>query len=318
MKFKAHPTILPVALLLLAVLACVSPTPANMPTPGSTEAPAGPADTIRTLQAGGLERTYIVHLPPGHDPNQPAPVVLVFHGRGGSAQGMDRITAFDAQADQSGFIAVYPNGTGPLETIGFTWNGGLCCGYAHDNNVDDVGFVRALLDDLATMVNVDARHVYATGLSNGAIMSYRLACELSDRIAAIGPVAATQNIAVCQPGRPVPVIHFHGTADSNAPYDGGLGSGVSGFSFAPVGDSIAFWVEQNGCPSQPQTGRFGSIVHDTYAPCDQGAAVELYTIQGGGHAWPGGQKYGPNAPESTSEISATELMWLFFEVHPLP
>ena len=125
---------------------------------------------------------------------------------------MVRFCGLNEKADQEGFIAVYPNGTGRLEPM-LTWNGGNCCGYAQWNNVDDVGFTRALLDDLAKVVNVDAKRVFATGISNGGIMCYRLASELSDRIAAIAPVSGTMGTLTCNPKRPVSVIHFHGTED---------------------------------------------------------------------------------------------------------
>jgi polyhydroxybutyrate depolymerase len=186
----------------------------------AARAPAtlSPGDTTRTLIHAGRERSYIVYVPPGYDPARATPVVLVFHGGGGHAENARMMTGFDAVADAAGFIVVYPNGTGRLPDRLLTWNGGRCCGYALEQNVDDVGFVRALLADLGTVVNVDARRIYAAGMSNGAIMSYRLACELADVIAAIGPVAATQNLDACTPARPVPVLHIHGDADKHAPY----------------------------------------------------------------------------------------------------
>jgi polyhydroxybutyrate depolymerase len=226
---------------------------------------------------------------------------------------MVRITGFNAQADAAGFVAVYPNGSGRKPA----WNGGDCCGEAAANQVDDVGFVRALIEDLSTLVDVDRKRVYATGFSNGAIMAYRLACDLSNQVAAIAPVGATQAVQDCQPGRPVSVQHFHGTDDRLNPYDGGYGPG-GGVDFAPVEDTIQFWAAQNGCPPQAQTSESGSIVHERYAPCEQGAAVELYTIVGGEHAWPGGESVGPGVGEPTAEISATPLMWEFFEAHPMP
>ncbi|MBN1148115.1 MAG: hypothetical protein JXA78_12725 [Anaerolineales bacterium] len=272
-----------------------------------------PGLTTRSLTHDGMQRTYLLYIPAGYNPDRPMPVVLIFHGFGLSGEEMIRITGFNAQADAAGFLAVYPNGSGSKPA----WNGGDCCGQAAVKQVDDVGFVRALIEDLSTLVDIDRKRVYATGFSNGAIMAYRLACDLSDQIAAIAPVSAAQATQSCQPGRAVPIQHFHGTADRLNPYDGGHGPG-GGLEFASVADTIQFWVTQNGCPAQAQTSESGSIVHELYAPCDQGAAVELYTIAGGEHAWPGGESVSAEIGAPTMEISATLLMWEFFSAHPMP
>jgi len=241
------------------------------------------------------------------------PVVFIFHGFGLGGEEMVRITGFNAQADASGFVAVYPNGSGRRPA----WNGGDCCGEAATNQVDDVGFVRALIEDLSTLIEIDHKQIFATGFSNGAIMAYQLACELSDQIAAIAPVGATQAAQNCQPGRPVSVQHFHGTDDRLNPYNGGYGPG-GGVDFASVEDTIQFWVTQNNCSSQAQVNESGSILHELYTPCDRGAVVELYTIVGGEHAWPGGESVGQGIGAPTTEISATLLMWEFFSSHPMP
>jgi polyhydroxybutyrate depolymerase len=274
-----------------------------------------PGDTTRSLTYAGIERTYVLHIPPGYDPARPAPLVLAFHGIGLDAGEMARISRLSEQADISSFIVVYPNGTGENQS----WNGGHCCGEAAKNRVDDVGFVRALIDELAASASIDPARVYATGFSNGAILVYRLACELPDRIAAIGPVGATQILddqQACQPARSVPVIHFHGTADRLNPYEGA--TTAAGFEFLAVTDAIAFWAEKNNCPAQPQSRTSGSIQHDVYAPCAQDATVELYSILDGEHAWPGGEAVSAQVGEPTLEISASPLMWEFFDAHPMP
>jgi polyhydroxybutyrate depolymerase len=169
-----------------------------------------------------------------------------------------------------------------------------------------VSFFRQLIKDLATIIKVDPKRIYAIGQSNGAIMSYRLACELADQIADIAPVAGSQNINICQPSQPVSAIHFHGTADTHAPYNGGVESkSLSTLNHTPVQDTIAFWVKQDGCPAQPVTQHYGHIIHDSYAPCQQGTAVELYAIEGSGHAWPRWGSRREGADQSTQEISAT-------------
>ena len=184
----------------------------------------------RTLTVGGLNRTYVVHVPKGHDPKTPMPVVLALHGATMNGPMMAWFSGLNRKADEAGFIAVYPNGTGSFSS--FTWNGGNCCGSAMQNNVDDVAFIDALLDDLIASYHVDTRRIYATGMSNGAIMAYRLAAELSDRIAAIAPVSGAVGTEISQSKRPVSVLHFHGTMDEYIPFQGGKGKkSISGTQF---------------------------------------------------------------------------------------
>ena len=302
-------------MLLLLSLACGKTITAQTPPPVSQTELVELGDSTRFLSYGGMERSYILHIPANYDPSRLTAVVLAFHGLGLNAEEMIRISKFNEQADATGFIVVYPNGTGEKPS----WNGGHCCGEAAMNNVDDVSFVRALIEELSTVINIDPSRIYATGFSNGSIMVYRLACELSDQIAAIGPVSATQiqeDEQACRPGRSVPVIHFHGTADRLNPYAGGATQ--AGFQFISVDDAIQFWVERNECSDQVQRTESGSIVHDLYAPCLQNSAVELYTILDGEHAWPGGEAVSPQVGEPTMEISATSLMWEFFVSHPMP
>lgn len=302
--------------LFLMISACGGRTPAQQTTTpvGQTET-LKPGDTTRSLVYAGIERKYVLHIPSGYDATRPTPLVLAFHGIGLNAEEMIRISGLSKQADTSGFIVVYPNGTGESKS----WNGGHCCGEAAKNNVDDVGFVRALIDQLAVSVKLDTGRIYATGFSNGAIMVYRLACELSDRIAAIGPVAATQIMddqKACHPARSVPIIHFHGTADRLNPYDGGSTS--AGFKYVPVKDVVGFWAEKNACPVPVQRKESETIQHDVYTPCASKSAIELYSILGGEHAWPGGEAVELRIGKPTMEISATSLMWEFFAAHPMP
>jgi polyhydroxybutyrate depolymerase len=212
-----------------------------------------PGDHTRTLMMGDLKRTYLVHVPKSYDGTKFFPVVLVYHGGGSNAEQMVKFCGLNETADKHGFIAIYPNGTGRLEKALLTFNGGNCCGYAMTNKIDDVEFTRALLDDLAKAVKVDGKRVYATGMSNGGIMSYLLASELSDRIAAIAPVGGPMGTEKCNPKRPLSVIHFHGTDDEFAPFKGGKGKGVSGTNFYSVDYSIKAWINANGCKEEPVT-----------------------------------------------------------------
>jgi polyhydroxybutyrate depolymerase len=277
-------------------------------------------DTVRTLVHGGIERSYLLHLPPGHDRGVPAAVVLVLHGGGGHAEHMAALTRFNELADEAGFIVVYPNGTGPFATRLLTWNGGACCGYAQRRAVDDVGFLRAVVADLQTLVAVDRRRIYATGLSNGAIMAYRLACEAADLVAAIGPVAGTQNVARCAPTQAVSVLHIHGTDDTHVPFDGGVGAdSLTRVDYASVQSSVRFWAERNGCAATPSRSSSADVEHLVYTGCAAGGAVELYSIAGGGHAWPGAR--GPawrGGDSPATSIDATRTLWAFFAAHPKP
>lgn len=283
-----------------------------------------PGDHVRTIEVDGRTRTFTVHVPPSYDGSRPVPVVLAFHGGGANAASMIRFSGLSQKADEAGFLAVYPSGTGRLPRI-LTWNAGNCCGYAMRNKVDDVAFVRALLDDLGQVARVDAKRVYATGMSNGAIMAYQLASELSDRIAAIAPVAGPMGTETCHPTQPVSVMHFHGTGDQHAPFDGGRGErSVSGADFFSVEHSIKAWVRADGCPEEPATTEEPDkaddgmrVVRNTYGPGREGAEVILFVIEGGGHTWPGRDPGLEFLGPSTRDISANDLMWDFFQRHPM-
>ena len=276
----------------------------------------------RTLRLGGIKRSYELHLPNGRAPSQPAALVLVFHGGGGNAANAARTSAMDAKADREGFIAVFPNGSGllPGARLGLTWNAWWCCGAAIQNQADDVAFVRALVDAVAREYPVDRKRIYATGLSNGGMLAYRLGCEAGDLFAAIAPVAGALNSEECGEGPKVSVIAFHGMADKHVLFEGG--PPLSQYDrYARRDKSVQFavdvWTRRNACEGEPALERKGSIVHASYR-CAEGTAVELYAIEGGGHSWPGGKKglrFG-NLDPPTTEISATDLMWEFFKAHP--
>jgi polyhydroxybutyrate depolymerase len=286
-------------------------------------APLGPGDHVRTVWVGKLERSYLVHLPATYDSRKPTPVVVAFHGGGANADNMVRFSGLNGKSDEAGFIVVYPNGTGRLRKV-LTFNGGNCCGYASANGVDDVEFTRQILLDLSASANVDPKRVFATGMSNGGIMAYRLASELSDRIAAIAPVSGPMGTDTPRPKRPVPVIHMHGTEDEFAPFRGGKGRGISGTEFYSVERSVQAWVKANGCgpapvvTTVPDTAKDGTaVVRTTYGVCKDGAEVVLIAIEGGGHTWPGQEPRLRSLGRSTRNISANDVMWEFFEKHPM-
>lgn len=287
------------------------------------EAALRPGDHARTLRAGGHARTYLVHVPPQYDPAAPMPAVLAFHGGGANAGNMIVFSGLNEKADQDGFIVVYPEGSGRLARM-LTFNAGNCCGHAASHNVDDVAFTRQVLDDLEGIANIDRRCVFATGMSNGAMMAYRLAAELSDRIAAIAPVGGPMGTKECHPGRAVSVMHFHGDADEFAPFKGGKGRGPSGTDFYSVQHSIDAWVNANGCRKPPTTTLLPDRQDDgtrakqvLYDAGKDGSEVVLVVIEGGGHTWPGREPRMRALGRSTHDISANDMMWEFFQRHPM-
>jgi polyhydroxybutyrate depolymerase len=270
---------------------------------------AQPLDATWMISFGGLTRSFDVHVPASYDPQKPTPVVLNFHGYTSNSSQENMLSNMDAKSDAEGFIAVHPQGTGTSPS----WNAGACCGEAVTNKVDDVGFVGAMLDKLEADLCVDASRVFATGMSNGGFLSHRLGCELADRIAAVAPVAGVLGIPTCTPSRPIAVMHFHGTADPLVPYNGNMQMG-----FPSVPDTWHGWATRNGCTDQPfMSFMKGDSSCQTYKQCGGGVETILCTVQNGGHTWPGGLPV-PSLGNTTTDLSATDAMWDFFQRHPRP
>lgn len=272
-----------------------------------------------TLNSDGIVRTYIVNLPlQYYDDAATYPLVMALHGGGGSASHMESNYGLTEKAVGAGFIVVYPEGVqsdGPLGAR--SWNAGTCCGYAGDNDINDVKFIGALIDELKKTWRVDPKKIYVTGMSNGGMMAYRLACELSDKITAIAPVAASMmKEEPCNPVRPVPVLHVHSILDENVPYDGGLG--VSGDFYAPPLDSVlTVWSINNGCGDDPVVQDNEEFVKTTWDNCGDQSAIEYYLTYDGGHSWPGGKPRALADPPS-EYINANDLMLDFFQRFALP
>jgi polyhydroxybutyrate depolymerase len=266
-----------------------------------------------TLSVGGRSRHYRLHVPPA--PAQPAALVLVLHAHGGDARQAAHISGMSAKADAEGFFVAYPLGSG-WRGINRGWNAGHCCGYAMSAQVDDVAFIRALIDHLLTTHPIDPGRVYVTGISNGAMMAHRLGCELSDRIAAIAPVAGTLGLAACVPSHPVSVLMIHGTADPYVPYAGGRGVAARDERVdRPISAVVSRWVAHNRCQSEPEIEERGAIRRERYGGGTGGAEVILYTIRDGGHAWPGGARGWRFGATPSRELSATDVLWDFFLRH---
>lgn len=277
-------------------------------------------EKLLTLEHGGITRSYLLFVPDSYNSMTPAPLLIVMHGGGGAADGMTLMAGdLNDYAAKNGVIVVYPNGTGPFQYRLLTWNAGACCGSALDNNVDDVGFIRELIGALRGAYNIDAKRIYATGMSNGAMMAYRLGCELSDVLAGIAPVAGALDID-CHPKQPLSVMAFNGTADQHVLYEGGVAPKQADHKHpnrkdAPVSYAISFWTGRNNCADSPLHKTSGKVVGERYNQCAAGTEVVLYTIKGGGHAWPGGVAYA-GGDEPTQDISASHEIIDFMLAHP--
>jgi polyhydroxybutyrate depolymerase len=271
---------------LLIVAGCAAP---------SSAAPQGfiEGSTSHSLTFGGLDRSYRLYVPAGLSAS--APLVVMLHGGFGSAQQAERAYGWDQLADSAKFVVAYPDG------VGRAWNvNGGCCGRPGRENIDDVGFVNAVVDDVAANLNIDARRRYATGISNGGMLAYALACGTAT-FAAIGPDSATQ-LDKCATPHPTSVMHIHGTADPRIRYDGSPGSGVATPDGGPsVPDLNVFWRNVDGCAA-PTSSTDGAVT-TSVAACADGRSVVLVSVDGGGHEWPS---------------FATRRLWDFFAAHPLP
>jgi polyhydroxybutyrate depolymerase len=242
------------------------------------------------LSSGGLDRSYLLYVPDGLP--SPAPLVVMLHGGFGSAQQAQRAYGWNDMAERAKFVVAYPDGEGRA------WNtNGGCCGRPGRDGVDDVGFINAVVNDVAANIAIDPNRVYATGISNGGMMSYALACNTAT-FAAIGPDSATQ-LDACATPHPTSVMHIHGTADRLIRYDGGPGAGVARIDGPPVPDLNSFWRGVDEC--QAPVATVDGAVTTSAADCAAGRSVVLKTVDGGGHEWPS---------------FATATLWQFFASHP--
>jgi polyhydroxybutyrate depolymerase len=269
--------------------------------------------TNGSLVSSGEKREYLLYVPRSYDPSRPSPLVISLHGAGGWPAQQMRVSEWNTLAERERFIVVYPAGArsaGPR-----IWHA-----MREPELEKDVRFISDLIGKLERDYNIDRARIYANGLSNGGGMSFVLSCTLSDRIAAVGLVAAAQTLPWrwCTDDRPVPMIAFHGTADPVIPYRGGP-SWISHGLFPDVSAWASKWAKRNHCePHAAESAVASDVIRREYSNCADDASVILYTIKGGGHSWPGGGPLprwlvGP----TTHSINATNEMWSFFRAHPL-
>lgn len=269
---------------------------------------------LDTLQHDGQERYFLVHLPPSYN-GQPLPLIIAMHGGLGSATNIEKQSKLSEKADKADYIVVYPEGAkSPLGIR--TWNAGVCCGYAADNDIDDVGFISALIDLMIAEYKIDSTRVYATGMSNGGFMSYRLACELTDKIAAIAPVAASMTMDNCTPSRPISVMHFHSTEDNSILYEGGVGDGLSKHYNPPLDSVLSAFAGHAKCASKGTIKTESPYSHYVWNSCSCNVAMEYFLTTDGGHSWPMGTKTAIGDTVST-QVDASDSMIQFFNQHSL-
>jgi len=285
-----------------------------------------PGDYLGVVRVDGLEHRYRVHVPPQRI--RPAPLVVQLHGGGSTGRAMEFVSRLTAQADTEGFVVVTPEGW-PARGVGpQLWNAGACCGPVAEAP-DHVAAIDAILDQvIAQDACIDSGRLFATGHSNGGMMAYRLACELSRRMAAVAVSGGSltnrdleteppTTLFECSPSEPVSILHVHGLEDLCAPYDGGITGAGTGVPIPPVEDVIATWRDINDCGSGDDDAD-GPVRRRSWS-CRGGTRVELLTVEGLGHAWAGSDIYGN--PElcggsTTDAVSTTEELWRFFEAAP--
>jgi polyhydroxybutyrate depolymerase len=320
MKLSTKATLTAMSLyVLVALSSCTKtaePTATSIPKAVETTEAARSVRINGSMVVDGITRTYTLNLPPGYLLSSNFSLVIGLHGGGGNASQFETSSKLTDKANASGFIVVYPEGTGFIRT----WNAGTCCGSAVTNNVNDVKFIGQLIDLLVANYKINRKKVYATGHSNGGMLCYRLACELSNKIAAIAPNASTMVVtSPCNPARRMPLLHMHSKLDQNIPYTGGYGNGISGVYAPPIDSVMNVWSAVNACPpAMPITTVTTGYTLKRWLLCANNTAIHYYLTNDGGHSWPGGLPGSSNGDITSTAINANDLLWNFFQQYQLP
>lgn len=290
------------AAVTFAASACGSSVATS--TPSLATASPSPSEIQQaTLTIDGQVRSYTVFHPSSLDPSPLFPLVIAIHGYTVDAAWMEATTGFDDQATKSGFVVVYPDG------VFQSWNAGSCCGDAPLQNVDDVAFVRQLIDRMVSTGHIDPKRVFVTGVSNGGMMAHRLACELSDQITAIASVSGALATNACKPTHPISVLEMHSTGDATVPYAGAFSVPLR-LSFPSTLSVMRHWAALDGCTAVPTVTQSAFSTTSTWRGCREGTVIVLDAVNGAVHGWFGCNPCQPGEPDSTS------LVWDFFSHVP--
>lgn len=322
-----------------------NPAPTSTPTPNRTQitstnknlamdiylgvidgAKVKPRSTELTIRTSdGRLRSYLLFVPSTINSMKPAPLVIALHGGLGSAAQFEGNSGLNDYAESNGFYVVYPNGISAIENQAIlqTWNAGDCCGPAAQKNVNDIAFVESLIKHLQNSLSIDKRRVFVMGHSNGGMLAYKLACELSDEISGIGVQSASLGIDQCQPTNPVSVVHIHGTSDKNFPIDGGVGSGVAGVPFRSARFAVDTLATSNKCEASPETSKIKEstdLVIYSWKKCASYVGIRYIIVDGASHAWMGHPAQSNFANSYVGvpyeQLDSTKAILSFLLLHP--
>lgn len=285
---------------MVALAACTGTVPDGPAPP----APLRPAVQFGEIDVDGQRRTYRVFAPPTVEPRSPVPLVVALHDSFANAEAFREVTQFDRAARAGNFVVVYP------ESLGDSWNAGFCCGIPAEQGVDDLGFLTGLLEEVTSDYPVDPTRIYAVGASAGAMMAYKLGCEMAGRVAGVAAVGGAMVMDDCRPGRPVPILALHGTEDAQVPYEGGH-TGGSPTPAPSQGALMQAWAERNGCAEDPSKETDGPVTTMAWEDCQGGGWVRLVTVQGAGHTWFASEFGGVAAA-----VDATQVITEHFDLVP--
>ncbi len=267
----------------------------------------------KSISVDGLTRTYILNLPPTYYEKNTFSLIIAMHGGGGSAKQCESAYDLTEKANTENYVIVYPEG---VQSDGVfkarTWNAGTCCDYAVEKDINDVKYIGAVIDELVKNYQINPKKVFATGMSNGAMLAYRLACEIPEKITAIAPVAGTQTLGKpCNATKPIPILHFHSVLDLNVMPNGG--KGVGGNTYPSILAGLTTWGGINQCKTTVKVTQDDAKYKLTqWLDCQNNAVISYYLTKDGGHSWPGGVKERIAADDPSKVINANDLMFAFF------